>query len=52
VENRVWEKIDSEVSKIKEGMPSSKKIVEVTLIYYDSDIDCGQSYRRRDSRNI
>jgi hypothetical protein len=29
MENRVWEKIDAEVSKIKQGMPSSTKIVEV-----------------------
>ena len=29
MENRVWEKIDTEVSKIKQGMPSSTKILEV-----------------------
>ena len=45
MENRVWEKIDAEVSKIKQGMPSSTKIVEVLMKNCDNYIDCVESDR-------
>ncbi len=37
LENKVWELIDREVSRIKEGMPTSKKIIEVRGL-------CGHTY--------